>query len=74
MVNEAELFLDAGTMFGKEGTGFERINIACPRSVLEEALARLLVAARRRGKEKRLTTNHTNTTNKREYGYNEKKE
>jgi cystathionine beta-lyase len=28
-------------MFGKEGEGYQRINIATPRPVLEEALNRL---------------------------------
>ena len=28
-------------MFGTEGEGFVRINIACPRSILDEALSRL---------------------------------
>lgn len=39
--NKAKLWLDAGTMFGKAGAGFERINIACPRKTLEEAMNRL---------------------------------
>ena len=41
IVNKARLWLDTGTMFGEEGRGFERINVACPRAVLEEALGRL---------------------------------
>lgn len=41
MVEDAKLWLDTGTMFGEEGAGFERINIACPRATLEEALLRL---------------------------------
>ncbi len=41
MVNEANLFLDEGYLFGKEGAGFERVNLACPRWVLEEGLCRL---------------------------------
>jgi aminotransferase/cystathionine beta-lyase len=48
MIHEAELFLDEGAIFGEEGRGFERINIACPASVLEEALERLLKALKRR--------------------------
>lgn len=40
-VNTAGLWLDTGTMFGEEGAGFERINIACPRTTLTEALERL---------------------------------
>lgn len=41
IVNKAGLWLDTGTMFGEEGSGFERINIACPRATLAEALGRL---------------------------------
>lgn len=41
IVNTAGLWLDTGTMFGEEGAGFERINIACPRATLTEALERL---------------------------------
>ena len=41
MLNEAKLWLDAGNIFGKEGAGYERVNIACPRSVLKEALERM---------------------------------
>lgn len=41
IVNQAKLWLDAGAMFGKVGAGFERINLACPRSLLQEALERL---------------------------------
>ena len=38
---KGKLWLDTGTMFGEEGSGFERINIACPRATLEDALKRL---------------------------------
>lgn len=47
MENEAKLFLDEGYIFGKEGQGFERINIACPKHILEKALNRLLEAVNR---------------------------
>ncbi len=39
---EARLWLDDGDMFGKAGEGYERINIACPRRTLEEAMQRLI--------------------------------
>lgn len=39
--NKAKVILDEGTMFGKEGYGFERINVACPKSLLEETLKRI---------------------------------
>ncbi|MDR2053721.1 MAG: pyridoxal phosphate-dependent aminotransferase [Treponema sp.] len=48
MIHDAELFLDEGAVFGAEGRGFERINIACPAAVLEEALERLLKALKGR--------------------------
>ena len=41
MMEGARVFLDEGFIFGTEGEGFERINIACPRSVLAEALERI---------------------------------
>ncbi len=40
-VNKAKLALNNGTMFGKEGEGYMRLNVATPRSVLIEALDRL---------------------------------
>lgn len=33
--------LNRGVQFGKEGSGYMRMNIGCPRSVLEEALGRI---------------------------------
>jgi len=44
MRHEAKLWLDEGTMFGEEGAMFERVNIACPRSILEKALNQLKTA------------------------------
>ena len=38
IIYEAGLWLDSGKIFGKTGEGFERINVACPRAVLQEAL------------------------------------
>jgi cystathionine beta-lyase len=40
-LEDAKLFLDEGELFGPEGSGFERFNIACPRSILAEALDRM---------------------------------
>jgi cystathionine beta-lyase len=45
MLQDARVYLDDGAIFGKEGSGFQRINIACPRSVLTEALERIGRAA-----------------------------
>lgn len=41
IVKRANLWLDGGAMFGRAGTGFERFNVACPRSILEQALRQL---------------------------------
>lgn len=41
LVKGAKLWLDSGTIFGSEGNGFERVNIACPKSTLETAFAQL---------------------------------
>ena len=44
IVNKAKLWLDGGKMFGESGSGFQRINVACPRKILTEALVRLETA------------------------------
>ncbi|GAB6100621.1 pyridoxal phosphate-dependent aminotransferase [Halanaerocella petrolearia] len=41
LFKEAELILNPGPIFGEQGSGFQRINIACPKSVLKEGLQRL---------------------------------
>jgi cystathionine beta-lyase len=41
MLEKAGVFLDEGFIFGPEGEGFERVNIACPRTILAEALERI---------------------------------
>ena len=41
MTRRAGLWLNSGTMFGPGGEGFQRINVACPRSTVAEALERL---------------------------------
>lgn len=40
-VERAGLALNDGAMFGKEGEGFMRLNVGCPRTVLRTAIARL---------------------------------
>lgn len=42
ILNVAKLWLDAGSIFGDEGKQFERFNVACPRTVLKEALDRFV--------------------------------
>ena len=41
IVHEAKLWLDSGTMFGEGGSGFQRVNAACSRKTLTEALDRI---------------------------------
>ena len=41
LIEKAKLGLSDGPIFGKEGTGFQRMNIACPREKIELALTRL---------------------------------
>lgn len=44
IVHKAKLWLDSGKIFGKCGEGFQRINVACPRSILKKALDRIKAA------------------------------
>ena len=44
VLGEAGLWLDDGAIFGAGGRGFTRINVACPRATLDEALDRLEAA------------------------------
>lgn len=44
MRDKAKVGLDDGFLFGEGGSGFQRMNIACPCSILEEALGRLEAA------------------------------
>jgi cystathionine beta-lyase len=41
MLQKAKLWLDDGTLFGTGGSMFMRINLACPRSILKQALESL---------------------------------
>ena len=41
MRTKAKVGLDDGFLFGAGGSGFQRMNIACPRGILEEALGRI---------------------------------
>jgi len=40
-MKQAKLWIDEGTMFGTCGSGFVRINLACPRAHIAEAMVRL---------------------------------
>lgn len=44
--NRAHLWLDDGILFGRKTALFERFNIACPRSVLEQAFSQLEAAVK----------------------------
>ena len=46
LIEQARVGLEDGYVFGKSGEGFQRINIACPRSTLEEALNRIEMAVK----------------------------
>ena len=41
MMDDARVYVDGGHIFGPEGEGFVRVNVACRRQTLEQALARI---------------------------------
>jgi cystathionine beta-lyase len=43
-IREAKVGMNDGAMFGEEGSGFMRMNLGCPRSVLEKALSQIKAA------------------------------
>ena len=43
-VREAKVGMNDGAMFGEEGSGYMRMNLGCPRSVLEKALNQIKMA------------------------------
>ena len=43
-IDKAKLGLNAGNSFGRQLSGYMRLNVACPRSVLEQAMAQLKAA------------------------------
>ena len=47
---DGELFFDEGYIFGSEGAGFERLNLACPAWVLQKAMDKLSAVVRKAGK------------------------
>ena len=44
IIHQANLWLDSGQIFGASGSGFQRINIACPWPVLKNGLEHLAKA------------------------------
>ena len=41
MIHGAGVALDGGTMFGLGGEGFQRVNLATPRFILQEIMERI---------------------------------
>ncbi len=41
LVNKAKLALEPGIKYGQDGSGFMRMNFACPKSIVAEALSRI---------------------------------
>lgn len=41
LIHKGRVVLDPGYWFGKEGSGWQRLNIACPTTLLEEGLKRI---------------------------------
>lgn len=41
IIQKAKLWLDSGEIFGESGKGFQRVNVACSRATLAEALERI---------------------------------
>lgn len=51
MKEDAQLYLDEGYMFGPEGRGYERINLACSKVTLERSMERFKIAMDKKEKE-----------------------
>lgn len=49
MYKEAKIAFTEGSLYGKNGEGFLRINLACPQDLLKEALDRFTPAVKARG-------------------------
>lgn len=45
IIHEAHVWLEEGSIFGDVGAGYERFNLACPRSVVKECVDRIAEAA-----------------------------
>ena len=41
LTQKAAVAMDKGFWFGKEGSGFARMNIACPKATIEKALGQI---------------------------------
>ncbi|MBT3713345.1 MAG: cystathionine beta-lyase, partial [Anaerolineae bacterium] len=47
LAQEAQIALSPGYWFGREGAGFARMTIACPREILQRALDNLAEAVKK---------------------------
>ena len=41
LIDQAGVVLNKGSIYGKQGIGYFRLNFACPRQILEEALIKM---------------------------------
>ncbi len=48
-VNDCAIAVNPGSLFGPEGACFVRLNIACPRATVEQAMAQMQAAYTKRG-------------------------
>ena len=46
LLNKAKIWLNSGDIFGMGGEGHMRLNIGCPRSVLERAMEQLNISVK----------------------------
>ena len=46
--DEAHICMNSGDMFGPSGEGYMRMNVACPRSMMEQAVEQIVTAVRNR--------------------------
>jgi cystathionine beta-lyase len=44
LIHKAKVGFNDGTLFGQGGEGFQRMNIACPRTLIEKALTQIKAA------------------------------
>ena len=51
MIQQAGLGLDEGVVFGTQGEGFMRMNVACPRAILKQSLEQLEKAVKEHSKQ-----------------------
>ena len=48
MRDRARVYFDEGVLFGENGAGFERVNLACPKALLKQVLNNIAVALSQR--------------------------